>query len=182
MPTAKRSAQRRVRTKPVRVRTKARAPQQRRRTATPVAIELALAELAHDIRTPLAGILALGELLAASELGERERSWATAIRGTAEHLALLTSLIVDAVRADAKGLVLRREPIDLPRLTETLATALVARTETKGLHADIAIGGLPQRVIGDGLRLRAALENLLDNAVKFSERGNVRFAAQAQPA
>src|SRR5262245_36546346 len=112
MPIAKRSAQRRARTKRRRARTKARAPRQRRRTVAPGAIEVALAELAHDIRTPLAGILALGELLAASGLGERERGWATAIRSTAEHLALLTSLIVDAVRADAKGLLLRREPID----------------------------------------------------------------------
>ena len=73
------------------------------------AIEATLADIAHEIRTPLTGILALGELLATSELGERERGWATAIKSTAEHLALLTSLIVDAARADAKGLVLRRE-------------------------------------------------------------------------
>jgi signal transduction histidine kinase len=85
-------------------RRRARAPQAR-------AIEATLADIAHEIRTPLTGILALGELLATSELGERERGWATAIKSTAEHLALLTSLIVDAARADAKGLVLRRELI-----------------------------------------------------------------------
>ena len=68
------------------------------------ALEATLAALAHDIRTPLTGILALGELLATSELGERERGWAVAIKGTAEHLAMLTSLIVDAARVEAKGL------------------------------------------------------------------------------
>ena len=71
---------------------------------------MTLAELAHDIRTPLTGILALGELLATSELGPREREWATAIKGTAEHLAMVTSLIVDAARADAKGLVSAARP------------------------------------------------------------------------
>ena len=75
----------------------------------PRAIEATLADIAHEIRTPLTGILSLSELLATSELGERERGWATAIKTTAEHLALLTSLIVDAARAQSKGLVLRRE-------------------------------------------------------------------------
>src|SRR5437660_1253611 len=69
------------------------------------AIEAALSDIAHEIRTPLTGILALAELLVTSEIGERERDWATAVKTTAEHLALLTSLIVDAARADAKGLV-----------------------------------------------------------------------------
>ncbi len=72
----------------------------------PRTIEATLADIAHEIRTPLTGILALGELLATSELGERERGWATSIKTTAEHLALLTSLIVDAARAQSKGLVL----------------------------------------------------------------------------
>ena len=115
------------------------------RAAAPHAIEAMLAELAHDIRTPLAGILALGELLAASAIGERERGWAMAIRSTAEHLALLTSLIVDAVRADAKGLVLRRDPIEPRRFAEAVAASLVARAETKGLTAEVAIADLPGR-------------------------------------
>jgi two-component system, sensor histidine kinase len=176
MPKTRTSARKRVR----RVK---RAPRRRSRAVTERAIEATLAELAHDIRTPLAGILALGELLAASALGERERGWAMAIRGTAEHLALLTSLIVDAVRADAKGLVLRRELIRPRRLAEALATSLTARAGTKGLRAEVAIGAdLPEGVIGDTLRLRSALENLIDNAVKFTERGSVRFEAAAEPA
>ena len=176
MPTTRKSAGKRGR---VTKRAPKRAPPRRRpRTVSPRAIEATLAELAHEIRTPLAGILALGELLAASALGERERGWAVAIRSTAEHLAMLTSLIVDAVRYDAKGLVLRRELIRPRRLAETLAASLAARAETKGLKAEVAIADdLPEGVIGDPLRLRAALENLIDNAVKFTERGSVGFAA-----
>ena len=86
-------------------------PQARASPPSMRAIETTLAELAHDIRTPLTGILALGELLATAGLPPREREWAIAIKSTAEHLAMLTSLIVDAVRADAKGLVLRRDLI-----------------------------------------------------------------------
>src|SRR5262249_45096374 len=72
----------------------------------PRAIEAALADVAHEIRTPLTGILALSDLLASSELAERERGWATAIKSTAEHLTLLTSLIVDAARPEMRRLVL----------------------------------------------------------------------------
>src|SRR3974390_1721236 len=71
---------------------------------TPQAV---LAALAHDIRTPLGGILALSELLAASEIGERERSWALTIKGTAEYLASLATLLVDAARRETVGLALR---------------------------------------------------------------------------
>jgi two-component system, sensor histidine kinase len=157
----------------------------RRRPAMPHprAIEATLADLAHEIRTPLTGILALGELLATSELGERERGWATAIKSTAEHLSMLTSLIVDAAQADARGLVLRRELIRPRRLAEALAASLAARAETKGLRAEADISGeLPEAVIGDPLRLRAALENLIDNAVKFTERGSVRLDVSCEKA
>src|SRR4029077_5483595 len=130
----------------------------------PLAIEATLADLAHEIRTPLTGILALGELLATSELGERERGWAPSIKSTAEHLAMLPSLIVDAARADARGLVLRRELIRPRRLAEAVGAALTARGDAKGLRAESGIADdLPEAVIGDPLRLRAVLENLADN-------------------
>ena len=155
----------------------------RSRTANARAVEATLADIAHEIRTPLTGILALGELLATSELGARERDWAIAIKSTAEHLALVTSLIVDAVRSEAKGLVLRRELIRPRRLADALAASLAARAEAKGLEyrADIS-AALPEAVIGDALRLRAALENLIDNAVKFTERGSVHLEAACERA
>jgi two-component system, sensor histidine kinase len=147
------------------------------------AIEAALAGIAHDIRTPLTGILALAELLASSDLGARERQWASAVKSGAEHLAALTTLIVDAAKADATGLTLRHEPFSPRRLAETVGRALGARAETKGLKADVTIAGdLPAMVAGDELRLRGALENLADNAVKFTERGGVALAVSVAPA
>ena len=145
--------------------------------------ETALASLAHDIRTPLTGILALAELLAASDIGERERRWASGVKSAAEHLAQLTTIICDAARADAAGLTLRSETFSPRRLAETIAASLSARAGTNGLTSQISIArDLPEQVNGDPVRLRAMIENLVDNAVKFTARGGLRFAVSAQPA
>jgi CheY-like chemotaxis protein/nitrogen-specific signal transduction histidine kinase len=144
------------------------------------AIEVALAGLAHDIRTPLTGILALAQLLHSSDLPERERRWAEAIRGAADHLARLTTIVVDTAKAESAGLVLRQEPFSPRELAKAVASSLTARAEGKGFDTEIDIAGnLPARVNGDEVRLRSALENLIDNAVKFTERGRVGFSVSA---
>ena len=91
------------------------------RRRAPRADEASLAAYAHDIRTALTGILALGELLASSNLGERERRWAAGIKGSAEHLAALTTLMIDAARADAGSLTLQRGNLPAAALIEALA-------------------------------------------------------------
>lgn len=156
----------------------------RRRPRTPArAIEVALAGIAHDIRTPLTGIVALAELLASSNIGQRERDWANAIKSGADHLALLTTLIVDAAKGRAVGLDLRKEPFAPRALAEAVGHALAARAGNKGIGVEIAISDdLPAMVAGDVLRLRAVLENLADNAVKFTSHGTVTFRAEAAPA
>ena len=155
---------------------KRRTRAKRARKPRPRAIEIALAGLAHDIRTPLTGILALSQLLQASELPKRERGWAEAIRGAADHLARLTTLVVDAAKADSTGLVLRDEPFSPRELAQSVAGSLTARAQGKALDVEIDIAArLPDRVSGDEVRLRSALENLVDNAVKFTERGTHRL-------
>jgi len=147
------------------------------------AVEAALAGIAHDLRTPLTGIVALADLLASSNLGRRERGWASAIKSGADHLGALTSLIVDAVKADAAGLVLRDEPFAPRALAESVGQALAARAGNKSIRVETTVtDDLPAMVSGDALRLRAALENLADNAVKFTSRGIVTFSAAAKPA
>ena len=101
------------------------------------AVEAALAGVAHDIRTPLTGIVALAELLATSNVGAREREWANAIKSGADHLAALTTLIVDAVKADTAGLVLQHEPFSPRRLAEAVGVALIARAGNKGIKAEV---------------------------------------------
>jgi two-component system, sensor histidine kinase len=142
--------------------------------------DAALAAFAHDIRTALTGILALGELLASSNLGERERRWAAGIKTSAEHLAALTTLAIDAAKADAGTLTLQQRPFRPRRLIEALVESLAARAETKGLDVETTVtDDLPELLQGDAVRLRAAVENLIDNAVKFTARGSVRLDAGA---
>jgi len=141
-----------------------------------------LAAFAHDIRTSLTGILALGELLASSNIGERERDWAAAIKTGAEHLSALTALMVDAAKVHAGALILQQEVFRPRRLIEALAASFDARAQTKGLAAEVTVADdLPEVLVGDPVRLRAAVENLLDNAVKFTARGAVRLDVRGTP-
>jgi two-component system, sensor histidine kinase len=145
--------------------------------------DAALAVFAHDIRTTLTGILALGELLSSSNLDERERRWATGIKVGAEHLASLTTLVIDAAKAGSGSLTLQRQRFQPRRVADMLAESLAARAQSKGLQAETVIArDLPETVIGDPVRLRAALENLIDNAVKFTDKGAVRLEVQAKRA
>ena len=91
------------------------------RAPTTRGLDAALAAYAHDIRTALTGILALGELLASSNLGERERRWALSIRSSAKHLAALTTLMIDAAKADTTALKLQQETFQPRRFIEDLA-------------------------------------------------------------
>src|SRR5215475_10592094 len=139
-----------------------------RKAAAPDVVEAALAAFAHEVRTPLTGILAISDLLATSDLGERERRWADTIKAGAEHLASLATLFVDAAKT-AKGVGgLRQDMFDLRALARAAGDSLAGRAAAKGLQAEIDIHPrLPALVVGDPVRLRAALENLIDNAVKF---------------
>jgi two-component system, sensor histidine kinase len=165
-----------------RKRAGARRKQAAKSRHSPRAIESVLATFAHDIRTPLTGIIAFSELLATSGLGEREGRWVEAIKDSAGHLAELTTLAVEAARAGAGRLKLRRETFALPGFAARLALSLAARAEANGLACETDIqGDLPGLVAGDPALLRAAIENLMANAVKFTERGKVGLRIAATP-
>lgn len=137
-------------------------------------IETALAAFAHEVRTPLTGILAISNLLATSDLGERERRWVDTITAGAEHLANLATLFVDAARSNGPGLTVRQDFFDLRTLARNAGDSLAGRAAAKGLQSAVEISDkLPAFAVGDPVRLRAALENLIDNAVKFTDQGGV---------
>ena len=148
------------------------------KAVTPDVVQAALAAFAHEVRPPLTGILAISDLLATSDLGERERRWADTIKAGAEHLASLATLFVDAARtgkgSGKGGSALRQDLFDLRALARSAGDSLAGRAAAKGLQAQVELSEkLPGLVVGDPVRLRAALENLIDNAVKFTDQGGV---------
>ena len=174
-PVKKRRAKKRVSS----AAAKARAP---RKSAVAVTgmVETALAAFAHEVRTPLTGILAISNLLATSELDERERRWVDTIKAGAEHLASLATLFVDAARNGGPGLKVRQDFFDLRTLARNAGDSLTGRAMAKGLQSSVVISeDLPGFAIGDPVRLRAAVENLIDNAVKFTEQGSVALQVTA---
>jgi signal transduction histidine kinase/CheY-like chemotaxis protein len=149
------------------------------RTAAPGIVETALATFAHEVRTPLTGILAISDLLATSDLDERERRWVDTIKAGAEHLASLATLFVDAAKSGRSGFGVRQDFFDLRTLARNAGDSLAGRATAKGLRSRVEISErLPAFVIGDPVRLRAALENLIDNAIKFTEQGGVALAVK----
>ncbi|MHB8272571.1 ATP-binding protein [Bradyrhizobium sp.] len=152
----------------------------RGKRAAPNMVETALAAFAHEVRTPLTGILAVSDLLATSDLDERERRWVDTIKAGAEHLAGLATLFVDAARSGNSGLGVRQDFFDLRALARNAGDSLAGRAAAKGLQSSVEISEkLAAFVIGDPVRLRAALENLVDNAVKFTEGGSVALDVTA---
>ena len=130
-----------------RTREKARLQRRRRRRAasaspplpTPGMVEAALAAFAHEVRTPLTGILAISDLLATSDLDERERRWVDTIKAGAEHLASLATLFVDAARSGGPGLGVRQDFFDLRALARNAGDSLAGRAAAKGLQSSVEI-------------------------------------------
>jgi CheY-like chemotaxis protein/nitrogen-specific signal transduction histidine kinase len=155
-----------------------RAPKRIKNKASRGVVEAALAVFAHEVRTPLTGILAISDLLATSDLDERERRWVDTIKAGAEHLASLATLFVDAAKDSSGAVGMREDLFDLRALARSAGDSLAGRAAAKGLQSEVEISEeLPSLVVGDPVRLRAALENLIDNAVKFTGNGGVALVA-----
>ncbi len=134
-----------------------------------------LATMSHEIRTPLNGILGMAQLLQMPALTEIERhEYANTILGSGQTLLTLLNDILDLAKVDAGKLQLSRKPFDPAQLAE----------ESLALHRDTAIrkqialdfawtGPAGQRYIGDPIRLRQMLSNLVSNALKFTDQGRI---------
>src|SRR3979411_2564608 len=98
----------------------------------PSMVEAAPAACAHEVRTPLTGILAISNLLATSDLDERERRWVDTIQAGAGHLASLATLFVDAASSGGSGLGVRQDLFDLRVLARSIGDSLAGRGGGEG--------------------------------------------------
>lgn len=139
-----------------------------------------LANLGHELRTPMTGVLGMTELLLSSALPPPQRGRVEAIARAGRHLLRLVNDALDLARIEAGKLSLNLEPFDPGALLYEVDALLGPLARGKALNLRCALPAeLPRRVKGDVYRIRQILLNLGGNAIKFTERGEVVLGAEA---
>ncbi len=138
-----------------------------------------LANMGHEIRTPMTGVLGMSELLLATPLNERQHGYASAIHQSGQLLLRLVNDSLDLARIEAGKLQLEQVALDPAALLRATVQLQRALAERKGLDLRVCIAAdVPSRIGGDPLRIEQILLNLLSNALKFTERGQVEAALE----
>jgi len=139
-----------------------------------------LATLGHEVRTPMTGVMGMSELLLNTPLDARQRGYTEAIRRAGAHLLRLVNDALDLARIESGKLELDLQPFSVNQLVEEVAAMTAPLAESRGL-AFVVDNALPGELTanGDVTRVRQILLNLLNNAVKFTERGSVTLHVAA---
>ena len=139
-----------------------------------------LANMSHELRTPLNGILGYAQILGRTEtLSERGKTGISIIYQCGDHLLTLINDILDLSKIEAHKMELLHESFDLPAFLRSVVEICRVRADQKGIDFIYDVDqGLPHYVNADERRLRQVLINLLGNAVKFTDAGQVRFRVQ----